>query len=358
MNISQLLLVSWISMIVFPVYTEGRDRELHFPAYYFFAERRLMNHTIEIKLVSSLDDCEYLCYLDDRCVSLNIKNKDPKSGTHECELNNSTHLEYDADLVNDPVFYYRGAKNRCGKNPRCRNNAICQSGFSDKGYRCLCNPGFQGEHCEVSKNCADTFKAGEKESGLYKINPDELGIIEVFCDQTTAGGGWLVLQKRLDGSVDFYRGWDEYKLGFGNLAAEFWLGLEKIYRLTSSRSYRLRVDLDDFAGNTYHAEYDSFEVKSEREKYKLSLGSYEGNATDKLSYHNGHKFSTEDQDNDVSVVNCAASKDVKGAWWYGDCRTSNLNGIYRNGVDNGTMRWGSAIQPIKRAEIKIRPVDF
>ena len=69
-----------------------------------------MKHTIEIKLVSSLDDCEYLCYLDDNCVSLNIKDKDPESGTHECELNNSTHLEHDADLVNDPVFYYRGAK--------------------------------------------------------------------------------------------------------------------------------------------------------------------------------------------------------------------------------------------------------
>ena len=69
-----------------------------------------MKHTIEIKLVSSLDDCEYLCYLDDSCVSLNIKDKDPESGTHECELNNSTHLEHDADLANDPVFYYRGAK--------------------------------------------------------------------------------------------------------------------------------------------------------------------------------------------------------------------------------------------------------
>ena len=68
-----------------------------------------MNHTIGTKRVKNLDDCEYLCYLDDNCVSLNIKDKDP-SGTHDCELNNSTHLEHDADLVNDPVFYYRGAK--------------------------------------------------------------------------------------------------------------------------------------------------------------------------------------------------------------------------------------------------------
>ena len=69
-----------------------------------------MNHTIDTKRVKNLDDCEKLCYLDDNCVSLNIKDKDIKSGTHDCELNNSTHLEYDTDLVNDPVFYYRGAK--------------------------------------------------------------------------------------------------------------------------------------------------------------------------------------------------------------------------------------------------------
>lgn len=69
-----------------------------------------MNHTIKTLFVKNLDDCEYLCYMDDNCVSLNIKDKDPQSGTHACELNNSTHLEHEADLVKDPVFYYRGAK--------------------------------------------------------------------------------------------------------------------------------------------------------------------------------------------------------------------------------------------------------
>jgi ficolin len=85
-----------------------------------------------------------------------------------------------------------------------------------------------------------------------------------------------VFQKRLDGSVDFYRGWAEYKRGFGNLTGEFWLGLDKIHNLTSSGKYKLRVDLEDFAGKTYYAEYDLFEVASEGEKYKLSLGSYSG----------------------------------------------------------------------------------
>ena len=82
-----------------------------------------------------------------------------------------------------------------------------------------------------------------------------------------------------------------------------------------------------------------------------------GTAGDQLTYHNGRKFSTKGRDNDFSSINCAANQTIRGAWWYRDCRTSNLNGVYRNGANNGTMVWGS-IRPIKRTEMKIRPKDF
>ena len=124
-------------------------------------------------------------------------------------------------------------------------------------------------------NCAELYKAGERISGVYTIDPDGQGAFDVFCDQTTTGGGWRVFQKRLDGSVDFYRGWADYKRGFGNLNGEFWLGLDKINRLTKSNN-RLRVDLEDTTGKTAYAEYDIFAVRSERTKYQLSLGSYSG----------------------------------------------------------------------------------
>ena len=91
-------------------------------------------------------------------------------------------------------------------------------------------------------------------------------------------GGWTVFQKRLNGSVDFYRGWDDYKRGFGNLNGEFWLGLDKIHRLTKEQN-KFRVDLKDFGGNTAYAEYSSFGVGDEGSKYKLSLGSYSGRYT-------------------------------------------------------------------------------
>ncbi|XP_027057109.1 microfibril-associated glycoprotein 4-like [Pocillopora damicornis] len=123
----------------------------------------------------------------------------------------------------------------------------------------------------VYKNCAEVYRSGDKISGVYKIDPDGLGEFEVFCDQTTAGGGWTVFQKRYNGAVDFFRAWDDYKRGFGNLNGEFWLGLDKMHRLTASSRNKLRVDLEDIHGNTAFAEYGSFSVASERVKYLLKV---------------------------------------------------------------------------------------
>ncbi|CAH3164830.1 unnamed protein product, partial [Pocillopora meandrina] len=129
-----------------------------FPDYYFFAERRLVNHTIEKKGVNNLDDCELLCYLNDHCVSLNFE-KDPENNRplHICELNNATHLKYDSHLTTNATFYCRGSKNACDKSPYCENNATCQSGFTLKGYRCLCPPGFKGEYCEKDIDECKTY---------------------------------------------------------------------------------------------------------------------------------------------------------------------------------------------------------
>ncbi|KXJ06760.1 Angiopoietin-related protein 7 [Exaiptasia diaphana] len=131
-------------------------------------------------------------------------------------------------------------------------------------------------HVYNYKNCEELYKRGFKQSGVYTIDPDGKGRFKVYCDQKTDGGGWTVIQKRQDGSVDFYRGWNAYKNGFGNLKGEFWLGLDKINRLTHQAKNRLRVDLMDTKGKTAYAEYDYFAVASERFKYKLSLGTYSG----------------------------------------------------------------------------------
>ena len=126
------------------------------------------------------------------------------------------------------------------------------------------------------KSCADWYKNGKRLNGVYTINPDGLGTFDVWCDMTTGGGGWIVFQRRMDGSVNFYRNWTDYKNGFGNLNGEFWLGLDKINRLSKSGQNVLRVDLGDFDNETRYAVYNTFAVSNETEKYELTVGNYSG----------------------------------------------------------------------------------
>ena len=173
--------------------------------------------------------------------------------------------------------------------------------------------------------------------------------MRVYCDMDTDGGGWTVFQRRQDGSVDFYRDWNDYKRGFGNIGVEFWLGLDYIRWLLSlsESGNELRVDLGDGQGNRTYAKYSTFSVGDESTKYVLGVSGYSGNSADQLDYNNGQKFSTKDQDND-SGISCA--KERHGAWWYKNCTYSNLNGgYYRTYLDG--LRWYGFV---KFSEMKFR----
>ncbi|XP_052061294.1 ficolin-1-like [Mytilus californianus] len=146
------------------------------------------------------------------------------------------------------------------------------------------------------------------------------------------GGRWTVIQRRQDDFTDFYRTWSDYKNGFGSLNGSFWLGNDNIHKLTSSGRYELRVDLSDWEGGTWYAIYKTFKVENESSKYELTVSGYSGTADDRLTYHNGCKFSTMDQDNDYDKRDCA--KKAKGGWWYKTCHQSNLNGIYKKGLSD------------------------
>ncbi|KAL9974205.1 hypothetical protein ACROYT_G011218 [Oculina patagonica] len=321
------------------------------------ANMAMKNHVIRSEEVPNERTCRLLCYMELNCVSINLGPLEGKK--HKCELNNATgENQFTIFLVDKPSFTYQTIKNPCSSSP-CLNNGTCQAGFTSKGFRCICRAGFTGTDCsQVAKNCADIYKSGERRDGVYTIQPDNFPAFDVFCDQTTAGGGWTVFQKRLDGSENFYLYWSDYKHGFGNLSGEFWLGNNKIHRLTSGDNNMLRVDLEDFEGNTRYAEYSTFSVMGENEKYRLILGAYSsGTAGDSLTSHNGQMFSTQDEDNDNHAYNCATW--YSGAWWYNACRNSNLNGIY--GANGGLMtwrHWKGDFYSLKRTEMKIRPADF
>ena len=136
---------------------------------------------------------------------------------------------------------------------------------------------------------------------------------------------YLVLQRRVDNSISFQRGWNDYISGFGDSEGNFWLGLEKIHHLTSKHTTSLNVSLQAHDGTNAYAYYSLFYVGDADTKYQLSVSGYSGSAGDSLSYHSGSKFTTFDQDNDEYGTNCAIY--AAGAWWYKSCFHSNLNSM-------------------------------
>nr|XP_049593058.1 fibrinogen C domain-containing protein 1-like isoform X5 [Syngnathus scovelli] len=214
----------------------------------------------------------------------------------------------------------------------------------------------------MPRDCSD-IKAAGKSTGVYLLFSGS-NSFKAYCNMWQDGGGWTVIQRRRDGTVDFFRGWDDYREGFGDLTREHWLGLRNIHALTASGAYQLRIDFTAFDGRKYYARYDDFSVgrnsrDPEKDGYPLLVSGYSGDAGDRLSRHSGMKFSTKDRDQDTTAANCANL--WKGAWWYRECYSSNLNGLYKeSGTCDGTNAiWrylGGPEEPCLRfVEMKIRP---
>ncbi|XP_075689186.1 tenascin-R isoform X2 [Rhinoderma darwinii] len=209
------------------------------------------------------------------------------------------------------------------------------------------------------QDCAQHLLNGDTQSGVYTIyiNGDQSQSVPVFCDMTTDDGGWIVFQRRQNGLTDFFRKWADYRVGFGNLEDEFWLGLDTLHQLTSQGRYELRIDMRDRQESVY-AYYNKFYVGDPRSMYKLRIGDYNGTSGDSLTYHQGRPFSTKDRDNDVAVTNCASS--YKGAWWYKNCHRTNLNGKYgesRHSQGINWYHWKGHEFSIPFVEMKIRPYN-
>uniref|UniRef100_A0A3Q3XFX3 Uncharacterized protein n=1 Tax=Mola mola TaxID=94237 RepID=A0A3Q3XFX3_MOLML len=227
------------------------------------------------------------------------------------------------------------------------------------------------------QNCAQHLLNGETLSGVYTIyiNRDPSQGVQVYCDMSTDEGGWIVSQHEHIVCVvvhlgkngfywtdyntrNFSRKWSDYRVGFGNLEDEFWLGLDNIQRIAAQGRYELRIDMKDGQEAVY-ANYDKFSIGDARNLYKLRIGEYNGTAGDSLSYHQGRPFSTKDRDNDIAVTNCALS--YKGAWWYKNCHRANLNGKYgesRHSQGINWYHWKGHEFSIPFVEMKMRPFNF
>ncbi|XP_017130431.1 fibrinogen-like protein 1 [Drosophila elegans] len=215
---------------------------------------------------------------------------------------------------------------------------------------------------KADDNLPDSCPSGTP-NGIYQLKLRGLEPFQVPC--VSSPSGWTVIQRRLDGSENFDRNWEDYKEGFGNIKGEFFIGLEKLHRLTEARPHELYIKLGKIDGSTSYAHYDDFKIGSENELYELkSLGKYSGEAGDSFKYHENRKFTTFDRDNDEYVHNCAANE--YGGWWYNDCGTSSLNGKYYkdgqlpdgqliNGINWGIWHDYDWKQSLTYVEMMIRP---
>jgi len=177
--------------------------------------------------------------------------------------------------------------------------------------------------------------------------------------------GWIIFHQRLGYTFDWVLPWADYKAGFGSIDADFWLGLEKVYLLTSSQPYRLRVEVEDRSANLwFSAEYWSFKIGDElNDKYRLEVSGFSGDAGDSLQYegdwggngnvghyyHNGMKFSTYDQDNDLAAGwSCQPGRG--GGWWFNRCLWACLT------CNQANYYWWTMVNPyILNARMMIKP---
>ena len=181
---------------------------------------------------------------------------------------------------------------------------------------------------------------------------------QLLCDVTTDGGNWIVFQHRSSAQVDFYRNWQNYTEGFGDINGNFWLGLDKVYQICKSTTCELRVDMK-FNGKDYYATYRQFSVSDNSTFFKLHVAGYEGNAGDVFSSRgNGRAFTTKDQEHDGCHVNCA---DVYfGGWWYDCCHGANLNGVWGNTNYGKGLNWNPLTgyhRSVTYVEMKVRPLQ-
>ena len=181
------------------------------------------------------------------------------------------------------------------------------------------------------------------------------------------GGGWTIIQRRVNNSINFTRNWKSYKDGFGRFDSSFWLGLDKINEITNSELYELYIGLQNFAGDVRSAWYNSISISDENDDYKITLGPYDSirsDAGDSFGTHSGAGFSTYDNDNDqYSQLHCAQY--FSSGWWFTtSCHDAHLNGVYYTSASGGPSAghgviwqgWTGDTESLKTTLMAIRPV--
>lgn len=212
---------------------------------------------------------------------------------------------------------------------------------------------------KVWRSCCDLTKSIPNASpDIYTIQ-SSVGLFSqmwAYCDTKDNEGGWMVIMKRINGTLSFNRSWKEYENGFGSLSGEFWYGLSKVHSFTKSGDWELQVNLITTTNKKLTANYTKFHVKGWGKYYSLDVEGHSG-VTDFLTQFSTRNFTTHDENNNPKSgqINCAIAN--QAGWWYTDhCLADkgfNLNRPFVRGaldwvIDSETKFY------IREIEMKIR----
>ncbi|XP_066924919.1 techylectin-5A-like [Clytia hemisphaerica] len=213
-------------------------------------------------------------------------------------------------------------------------------------------PSTPASSCKVlkdndDKKSSENGRGGNIQSGVYQIKIGEQ-TKSVYCDMMNNGGGWTLIQRRVD-KKNFYRGWDDYKKGFGDPTRSYWLGLEAINQMTKKGNTLIRLEgyRKDNQEHLY-AIHERFKVENETCQYRVHVGGYLSGSSDSVSEDvalmNSAAFSTLDNDNDAWFDSCAQK--WHAGWWFNSCCHINANGVFLNQGDEwqrNAILWGDAL---------------
>ena len=243
-------------------------------------------------------------------------------------------------------------------------------GSSQKGQYQQCMEQFKlfrRKLLEIRKECTaplpysccqlkETFFSAH--SGVYEMKEQcNIGKRKTYgyCDMETDGGGWLVIQRRINGTLPFNRTLEEYVNGFGDPSGEFWYGLKNILCLTKGKEVELQIDLEYPNGNRGFVHYKQFSI-SGASSYTASTTLFKTSPGVRSDFYNPqkqwHRYGSSPRYHPNFYVksNCGSNRRL-GGWWDTSCR-GNPNGPGPSENSTVYAMWNG--QVVVKTEIRIR----
>ncbi|XP_046554794.1 fibrinogen-like protein 1 [Haliotis rubra] len=256
----------------------------------------------------------------------------------------SVHLSTQTCYINDVFLqdtectdsYLHFNSDESLEEPPCLNDGV----YDTVSNSCRCYNSYVGDRCErLMQDCDDGFTSGHYNNtkDVFTIHPTASTYpFQVYCEMVY--GGVLFLLRRAISApyVNFSRGWNDYRDGFGNLSenSNFWLGNEKVHLITTSRDHALGIEgimaeppeINQWNYRQHY--YHMFKVSSESNGYRFSMTYHYPKADDHflddcMSNLEGIPFST--IDNDSSDGSCAGA--YMSGWWFKNCSLCNPTGV-------------------------------